>query len=142
MFTGKVFVHCVQGMSRSATLVLAYLMVKCHMTVQDATRLVRSKREIFPNPAFLQQLCDLNEKLKKLSHFDPKNICSASDDGENLNPKSICNAELSNIKDKEDECTEDDLEKILIDSSTGLMFLPSQAYHQITESIFIGDRYV
>ena len=64
-YTGKVFVHCVQGMSRSATLVLAYLMKTCGMGVQDAVRLVRSKREIYPNPGFLQQLCDFNEELKK-----------------------------------------------------------------------------
>ncbi|KAL5006718.1 hypothetical protein ScPMuIL_015524 [Solemya velum] len=67
---GKVLVHCVQGVSRSATLVIAYLMIKCHMTVQDALRLVRSRREICPNDGFLQQLCHLNEELRKKGHFD------------------------------------------------------------------------
>lgn len=39
------------------------------MTVQDALRLVRDKREICPNPGFLQQLCNLDEKLRKSGHF-------------------------------------------------------------------------
>ncbi|CAG5123930.1 unnamed protein product [Candidula unifasciata] len=76
---GKVFVHCVQGVSRSATLVIAYLMIKKHMTVQEALRLVREKREICPNPGFLQQLCCLNEDLKKSGHFIP-----------NTNPAKDC----------------------------------------------------
>ena len=69
-FTGKVMVNCKQGASRSATIVLAFLMIKHHLTVQDAVRTVRAKREIAPNPGFLQQLCDLNEKLKKSGHFE------------------------------------------------------------------------
>lgn len=66
---GKVFVHCVQGISRSATLVIAYLMLKDRMTVQSAVRLVRSKREICPNPGFLQQLCNFDQTLRKAGHF-------------------------------------------------------------------------
>ena len=69
---GKVLVHCVQGVSRSATLTIAYLMLKHHMTVQVATRLVRAQREIFPNPGFLQQLCKLDQTLKKAGHFQPR----------------------------------------------------------------------
>lgn len=62
---GKVLVHCRQGISRSSTIVLAYLMIKKSMTVQEATRKVRENRDIIPNPGFLQQLCDLNEKLER-----------------------------------------------------------------------------
>ena len=44
-------------------------MIKRYMTVQDALRLVRSKREVCPNPGFLQQLCQLHERLKKDGHY-------------------------------------------------------------------------
>ncbi|XP_064635492.1 dual specificity protein phosphatase 3-like [Lineus longissimus] len=67
---GKVMANCVQGVSRSATLVLAYLMLKCKMTAQDAVRTVRDQREISPNAGFLQQLCDLNERLWEENHFE------------------------------------------------------------------------
>ncbi|KAG8238854.1 hypothetical protein J437_LFUL018679 [Ladona fulva] len=60
---GKVLVHCYMGVSRSATLVLAFLMIKRAMTAQDAIKIVRSKREINPNSNFLQQLCNLNGLL-------------------------------------------------------------------------------
>lgn len=67
---GKVMVNCKQGASRSATLVLAFLMIKRHMTAKEAVRTVRAKREIAPNPGFLQQLCNLNEELQKKGHFE------------------------------------------------------------------------
>ncbi|XP_015795340.1 dual specificity protein phosphatase 3 isoform X1 [Tetranychus urticae] len=60
---GKVYVHCRQGISRSATLVLAYLMIKRDFTVQEAVRTVRRERDIIPNEGFLKQLCLLNETL-------------------------------------------------------------------------------
>ncbi|RWS30232.1 dual specificity protein phosphatase 3-like isoform X1 [Leptotrombidium deliense] len=60
---GKVYVHCRQGISRSSTLVLAYLMIKRGLTVQEAVRIVRRNREIIPNSGFLKQLCVLNEEL-------------------------------------------------------------------------------
>lgn len=69
---GKVLVNCKVGASRSATIVLAFLMIKRHLQVQDAVRLVRAKREICPNDGFLQQLCDLNETLKRNGHFQKK----------------------------------------------------------------------
>ncbi len=63
VFSGKVLVHCREGVSRSATLVVAYLMLKEGMTVQDAIRTVRESREICPNEGFLQQLCDFDKEL-------------------------------------------------------------------------------
>jgi len=59
---GKVMVHCREGISRSATLVLAYLINRKGMPVGDAVRSVRRKRQIYPNDGFLQQLIDLNNQ--------------------------------------------------------------------------------
>ena len=70
--SGKILVHCREGRSRSASLVLAYLMKERHLTLQDATRTVRFKREICPNEGFLQQLCNLNDKLTEQGHFAEK----------------------------------------------------------------------
>ena len=53
------------GVSRSATLVIAYLMIKKQMDVRDALRLARSHRDVDPNEGFLQQLCNFNKVLFK-----------------------------------------------------------------------------
>ena len=54
---GRVLVHCIQGISRSVTLVLAYLIYKNKLTYDKAFNLVQSKREISsPNFGFSIQL--------------------------------------------------------------------------------------
>ncbi|XP_032358523.1 dual specificity phosphatase DUPD1 isoform X1 [Etheostoma spectabile] len=61
--TGKVFVHCAMGLSRSSTLVLAYLMIYENMTLVDAIKAVSANRNISPNNGFLEQLRELDIKL-------------------------------------------------------------------------------
>ncbi|XP_038593243.1 dual specificity protein phosphatase family protein [Micropterus salmoides] len=59
----KVLVHCIMGMSRSATLVLAYLMLRQRLPLRDALRRVIQKRAIYPNQNFLSLLLKLDEQL-------------------------------------------------------------------------------
>ncbi|XP_038599288.1 dual specificity protein phosphatase 13-like [Tachyglossus aculeatus] len=60
----KVLVHCVVGMSRSATLVLAYLMIQHRLSLVQAIDTVKERRWIFPNPGFLRQLRELDGQLR------------------------------------------------------------------------------
>ena len=54
---GRVLVHCIQGISRSVTLVMAYLIYKNKLTYDKAFNIVQSKREISsPNFGFSIQL--------------------------------------------------------------------------------------
>jgi len=62
---GKVMVNCFQGASRSATVVLAYLIQNHHLKVDEALELVKKKRDIRPNNGFLQQLIDLDNQVNK-----------------------------------------------------------------------------
>lgn len=53
----NVLVHCYFGVSRSATIVIAYLMNKYKLTYDAALQRVKSKRRfVMPNPGFVNQL--------------------------------------------------------------------------------------
>ncbi|KAK3049656.1 hypothetical protein LTR09_009078 [Extremus antarcticus] len=54
---GAVLVHCAMGISRSATVICAYLMYKKGITSQQALEMVREGRPfVDPNDGFLEQL--------------------------------------------------------------------------------------
>ncbi|XP_063067272.1 dual specificity protein phosphatase 26-like [Engraulis encrasicolus] len=61
---GKVLVHCAVGVSRSATLVLSYLMIRQNMTLPEAIRTVKDHRGVIPNRGFLRQLSGLDLILR------------------------------------------------------------------------------
>nr|QED40083.1 PTP-2 [Spodoptera frugiperda multiple nucleopolyhedrovirus] len=57
MDEGKnVYVHCHAGISRSATIVVYFIMKYCEISLSEAYQLVLDKREIRPNQSFLLQL--------------------------------------------------------------------------------------
>lgn len=61
---GTVAVHCMEGISRSVTLVLAYRILQERLSLGKAfaeMRLVRPQAE--PNPGFLQELRELEKKI-------------------------------------------------------------------------------
>jgi hypothetical protein len=59
-----VLVHCMAGISRSATLVAAYLILSRNITVADAIVLIKKRRHpIDPNEGFLRQLEELRSSL-------------------------------------------------------------------------------
>ncbi|CAI0466353.1 unnamed protein product [Linum tenue] len=62
---GGVLVHCFMGVSRSVTVVVAYLMKKRHMSLSQALQHVRSRRpQASPNPGFISQLQKFEQSLK------------------------------------------------------------------------------
>ena len=62
---GKILVHCFVGLSRSATITIAHLMIKKQMSAEEALRTVRRNRDIRPNDGFLRQLLALESRLMK-----------------------------------------------------------------------------
>lgn len=61
----KVFVHCFAGVSRSATLVIAYFMWKNKLTLEESYEMVSEHRTCGPNHGFIKQLIIFQEKLKE-----------------------------------------------------------------------------
>ncbi|XP_052559019.1 serine/threonine/tyrosine-interacting-like protein 2 isoform X2 [Tympanuchus pallidicinctus] len=76
-YRGKILVSSEMGISRSAVLVAAYLMIYHHMTILEALMTLRKKRAIYPNDGFLKQLRELNEQLleeRELEHTGDEDV--------------------------------------------------------------------
>ncbi|KAF6726149.1 Dual specificity protein phosphatase 26 [Oryzias melastigma] len=69
---GKVLVHCTVGVSRSATLVLAYLMIRQNLTLVEAIKTVKDHRGVIPNRGFLRQLSGLDGILRESRRTSPQ----------------------------------------------------------------------
>ena len=55
----RIFIHCNAGISRSPSIIIAYLIKSLNYSFKDAFNLVKSKRNIKPNEKFLQELQNL-----------------------------------------------------------------------------------
>ena len=61
---GKILVHCHKGISRSASIVMGYLMKTNELTLSEALEHLRGLRPVVcPNEAFLRQLAMFEESL-------------------------------------------------------------------------------
>jgi len=65
----KIYVHCFAGVSRSASVVLYYLMLFHNYSYESAFKFLRSKRVgIQPNHGFIRQLKSLEKKFVIIKH--------------------------------------------------------------------------
>ena len=54
---GAVLVYCTAGVSRSASVVIAYIMTKLNCGLDEGLRIARASRQwVNPNPGFIDQL--------------------------------------------------------------------------------------
>ena len=62
----KILVHCVTGISRSCTFVVAYLMKEEGLSFEEALKQVKEKRSVSaPNQSFLEQLKGYESRINK-----------------------------------------------------------------------------
>lgn len=66
----KVLVHCHQGISRSASVIIYYVMKQYHELFYDALLFVKEKKpNINPNPNFGSQLIRYNKIIRELNEI-------------------------------------------------------------------------
>ena len=71
---GKIFIHCTCGVSRSASIVISYLMWKTHSPFNEVYLFVKKRRpEIDPNNGFRKQL-NIFHKLLEENNYDLNKI--------------------------------------------------------------------
>ena len=71
----NILVHCMAGISRSASLVIYFLMKKYHMNYFEAEKIVKDRRQIItPNISFRNQLLGYQERREKFTESNSQNI--------------------------------------------------------------------
>ncbi|XP_030627483.1 dual specificity protein phosphatase 16 [Chanos chanos] len=101
----RVLVHCLAGISRSATIAIAYIMKRMDMSLDEAYRFVKEKRPtISPNFNFLGQLLDFEKKIKNPSELTAKPKTPHSEQTEELTAENDCRVteELGCVTDDSD----------------------------------------
>lgn len=70
---GKVLVHCHAGVSRSATICMAYLMATRKLRMEEAYEYVKKKRRVIsPNFNFMGQLLSFESQVITVKTYSPK----------------------------------------------------------------------
>ncbi|KAB0388038.1 hypothetical protein FD755_002994 [Muntiacus reevesi] len=103
-FSGKVLVSSEMGISRSAVLVVAYLMIFHNMAVLEALMTVRKKRAIYPNDGFLKQLRELNEKLmeEREEDFSRESGEEAAEEDEDAGSTAAARVHTLTVEEEDD----------------------------------------
>lgn len=69
---GNILVHCMAGISRSATILAAYLMKKNNLTAREAIQALERKRwQVYPNDGFIRQLQQYERHVRKEGQGSP-----------------------------------------------------------------------
>ena len=71
----SVLVHCAMGKSRSATIIIAYLMVTNRLSLKEAYDYVKEKRpQIAPNPSYIKDLIEFEKQLYGRNSMKPEEV--------------------------------------------------------------------
>jgi hypothetical protein len=104
---GRVLVHCIRGVSRSATIVSAYLITAFRIAHHEAVRRVREKRPVArPNYAFMIQLEMYATKVQQMQNGPPSITVADKDDKGDISDKGV----IGDIGDKGDKEGKEDTE--------------------------------
>ena len=110
---GVVLVHCAAGVSRSATVVLGYMVLHCDMSLYDAFELMRKQRPcIWPNDSFMKALIELEHTVRRQKTINLEEYVHWGDyDGPTLSAPGA--APLSRLK-RADTCKDLEMRELAV----------------------------
>ena len=87
---GVVLVHCHAGISRSATICIAYLMYHKCLTLEQAYDYLKARRSLIaPNLNFMRQLLEYEGQLRDRGHFKSVASSAVADNNDEDNLLSV-----------------------------------------------------
>uniref|UniRef100_A0A8C4X4I7 Dual specificity phosphatase 8a n=1 Tax=Erpetoichthys calabaricus TaxID=27687 RepID=A0A8C4X4I7_ERPCA len=102
----RVIVHCLAGISRSATIAIAYIMKTMGLSSDDAYRFVKDRRpSISPNFNFLGQLLEYEKGMKLLKAWSTSSSKSQAEKPELVMDPEESSQTLSGIATQENGCS-------------------------------------
>ncbi|KAK2820474.1 hypothetical protein Q5P01_023433 [Channa striata] len=145
---GKVLAHCARGVSRSATLVLAFLMIKERLTLTEAVEAVHRHRNILPNDCVTTSCQNDENKIfkwgnKGLQSVANKSCVKGSHSEKMASHKSKTGTKINVTKAAEESRAVDEyvtpggyeLEKILNRGSVAYT-----SVNEVWPNVYIGDE--
>lgn len=95
-----VIVHCIMGISRSSSMIIAYLMSSYKLRYQEALKKVKAVRSIVkPNDGFVKQLTSLEKEL------------FPEESGDGSNSRDSSDSEDSSVMDNQEDSSYDSMDR-------------------------------
>ncbi|KAK1881569.1 Dual specificity phosphatase DUPD1 [Dissostichus eleginoides] len=139
----KVLVHCARGISRSATLALAYLLIRERLSLVEAVEAVRRHRNILPNECFTTSCQNDENNISELQSLADKSCVKGSHSEEMASHKSKTGIKINATKAAQESSPVDEyvtpggyeLEKILNRGSVAYTHV-----NEVWPNVYIGDE--
>lgn len=105
---GKVLVHCRAGISRSATVCIAYIMWYKHWTMEKAYDYLKSKRSLIaPNLNFMRQLLEFERQLHQSGRCAKSSSTSTHSSSSSYMSTASCDCDSSDVGSQQHQTTDE-----------------------------------